>query len=117
MAIALRSAADVLRLVAYARQRGGDALARLAEGEWPAANVVTRLFGTWSGAQAVAAEEMTSEPASASPSFARKSISLPKPRESTAISKDLRAGEPKPESIDLQVLLVATQNFAHNSGR
>ena len=26
------------------------------EGEWPAASVVTRLFGTWSAARAVAAE-------------------------------------------------------------
>ena len=39
-----------------ARRRGGDALARVAQGEWPAARVVTRLFGTWSVARAVAAE-------------------------------------------------------------
>jgi hypothetical protein len=30
----------------HARRRGGEALARLAEGEWPAASVVSRLFGT-----------------------------------------------------------------------
>ena len=40
----------------HARRRGGEALGRLAQGEWPAASVVTRLFGTWSGAHAVAAQ-------------------------------------------------------------
>jgi hypothetical protein len=72
----------------HARRRGGVAVARLAEGEWPAESVVTRLFGTWSAARAAAAEqagEMTSEPASVSSSFGRESISLPKPRESAAI--------------------------------
>jgi len=91
----------------HAPRRGGDALARLVEGEWPAASVVTRLFGTRSAARAVAAQragEMTREPASASSSFGRDSISLPKPRESAAISEDLRGGEPKPQPIDLQVL-------------
>jgi AraC-like DNA-binding protein len=104
----------------HARRRGGEAVARLAEGEWPAASVVTRLFGTWSAARAAAAEqagEMTSEPASVSSSFGRESISLPKPRESAAISEDLRGGEPKQEPIDLQVLLTAPADFAHNSGR
>jgi hypothetical protein len=45
------------------------------------------LFGTWSAGRAVAAQragEMTRGPASASSSFGRESISLPKPRESTA---------------------------------
>ena len=104
----------------HARRRGGDALARLAQEEWPAARVVTRLFGTWSAARAVAAQragEMTREPASASSSFGRESISLPKPRESTATSEVLRGGEPKPEPIDLQVLLTTPPDFAHNSGR
>ena len=71
----------------HARRRGGEALARLAQGEWPAASVVTRLFGTWRDASAVAtqrAREMTTEPASAGASFDRKSISLPKPRDSAA---------------------------------
>ena len=40
--------------------RGGDACERLGEGEWPAASVVTRLFGTWSAARAVAAERLGS---------------------------------------------------------
>ena len=31
----------------HAGRRGGEAVARLAEGEWPAASVVTHLFGTW----------------------------------------------------------------------
>ena len=30
-----------------ARRRGGQALRRLADGEWPPASVVTSLFGTW----------------------------------------------------------------------
>jgi hypothetical protein len=105
----------------HARRRGGDALARLAEGEWPAASVVTHLFGTWSAARTVAAqraaETQPRESASASSSLARELISLPKPRESTAKSEDLRGGEPKPEPFDLQVFLTARRNFAHNSGR
>jgi hypothetical protein len=79
----------------HARRRGGDALARLAQGEWPAASVVTRLFGTWGAARAVAAQragEITREPAPASSSFGRESIFLPKPRESTAKTEDLRGG-------------------------
>jgi hypothetical protein len=89
----------------HARRRGGEALARLDEGEWPAASVVTRLFGTWSAARAVAAEwgrEMTSEPASASSSLGRESIPLPKPPESAAICEDLRGGEPEPEPVTVQ---------------
>ena len=104
----------------HARRRGGEALARLAQGEWPAASVVTRLFGTWSAARAVAAQragEMTREPAPASSSLGRESISLSKPRESTAKSEDLRGGEPQPDPIDLQVLLTAPADCAHNSGR
>ncbi len=104
----------------HARRRGGEALARLAEGEWPAASVVTRLFGTWSAACAVAVQragEMTREPASASSSFCRESISLPKPRESTAKTEVLRGGEPKPEPADLQVLRTTPRDVAHNSGR
>jgi hypothetical protein len=31
----------------HARRRGEEALERLADGVWPAASVVTRLFGTW----------------------------------------------------------------------
>jgi AcrR family transcriptional regulator len=99
----------------HARRRGGEALRRLAGGEWPASSVVTSLFGTWSGARAVAAEERTREPVSASSSFARESISLPKPRESNAKTEDLRGGEPKPEPTDLQVLLTKPPDFAHNS--
>ena len=38
----------------HARRRGGEALERLAEGEWPAASVVTRLFGSWAAARAAA---------------------------------------------------------------
>lgn len=36
----------------HARRRGGLALERLAEGEWPAASVVTELFGSWAAARA-----------------------------------------------------------------
>jgi len=101
----------------HARRRGGAALARLAEGEWPAASVVTRLFGTWSGARALAAQEMTREPVPASSLFGRESIPLPKPRQSAAISEVLRGGELTPEPIDLQVLLRTAADFAHSSGR
>ena len=38
----------------HARRRGGEALERLRSGDWPAASVVTRLFGTWAAARATA---------------------------------------------------------------
>jgi AraC-like DNA-binding protein len=102
----------------HARRRGGDALERLARGEWPAPSVVTRLFGTWAAARAAAVqragEVRTSERAPGPLSSARNSISLPKPRESTAKTEDLRGGEPKPGSINLQVPLTAAPDFAHN---
>ena len=41
----------------HARQRGGEALERLALGEWPAASVVGGLFGTWAAARAAASGE------------------------------------------------------------
>jgi hypothetical protein len=105
---------------AHARRRGGEALGRLVRGEWPAASAVTRLFGTWSAARAVAAErsrDMTGEPALEPAPFGRESISLPKPRESTAKTEVLTGGEPNAKSIDLQVLRTAPPDFAHNSGR
>ena len=39
----------------HARRRGGEALARLAGGEWPAASVVTEVFGSWNAARAALA--------------------------------------------------------------
>jgi hypothetical protein len=41
----------------HARRRGGEALARLSEGRWPSASVVTSLFGGWALARAGAAGE------------------------------------------------------------
>jgi AraC-like DNA-binding protein len=41
----------------HARRRGGEALARLAEGDWPPASVVGRVFGRWAAARQVAASE------------------------------------------------------------
>ena len=38
----------------HARRRGGEALERLAGGEWPAASVVTALFGSWRAARLAA---------------------------------------------------------------
>jgi hypothetical protein len=35
----------------HARRRGGAALERLGMGDWPAASVVTSLFGTWASAR------------------------------------------------------------------
>ncbi len=34
--------------------RGGDALARLRQGDWPSASVVTSVFGSWANARAAA---------------------------------------------------------------
>ncbi|MEO6859462.1 MAG: hypothetical protein ABI323_12900 [Solirubrobacteraceae bacterium] len=41
----------------HACRRGGEALARLACGDWPAASIVTRLFGTWAAARAQASPQ------------------------------------------------------------
>ena len=38
----------------HARRRGGEALERLAAGDWPAASVVTAVFGSWRIARTVA---------------------------------------------------------------
>jgi hypothetical protein len=40
----------------HARRRGGQALERLGSGDWPAASVVTSLFGTWAEACDAAVE-------------------------------------------------------------
>jgi hypothetical protein len=43
----------------HARRRGGQALRRLAGGEWPSSAVVTALFGTWGIAHQAAAAAQT----------------------------------------------------------
>ena len=60
--------------------------------EWPPASVVTRLFGTWSAARAVAAERVeapTREAASAASTIGRESI----PAETPAIRRYIRGSE------------------------
>ena len=47
----------------HARRRGGDALERLAKGEWPAASVVSDRFGTWGAARAAAVNQVADLPA------------------------------------------------------
>ena len=47
---------------AHARRRGGEALERLARGEWPAASVVSSLFGTWAAARAATSRQTRLEP-------------------------------------------------------
>jgi AraC-like DNA-binding protein len=105
----------------HASRRGGEALERLAGGEWPAASVVTGLFGTWGAARAAALRQET-EPAargarSAAPSLGSNPLSLPKPRESTAKSANPRGGAATTKPSDFQVFLTITQDCAHNSGR
>jgi hypothetical protein len=41
----------------HARRRGGEALARLAQGDWPSASVVSDVFGRWAAARQAAASE------------------------------------------------------------
>lgn len=41
----------------HARRRGGEALRRLQEGDWPAPSTVIDLYGTWAGARADAFAE------------------------------------------------------------
>ena len=43
----------------HPRGRGGEALRRLGEGEWPAASVVTSLFGSWEAARDAADRRFT----------------------------------------------------------
>jgi hypothetical protein len=40
----------------HARRRGAEAVERLSEGDWPAASVVTGVFGKWQVARVLAAE-------------------------------------------------------------
>jgi hypothetical protein len=106
---------------AHARQRGGEALERLAAGEWPAASVVTRLFGTWAAAGVVAVpeagERLARDRSSATWPLGSNSISLPNPRESTAKSEDLKGGGEELQQADLQGFSICGVDFAHNSGR
>jgi hypothetical protein len=46
----------------HAPKRGGEALARLAEGEWPSASVVGDVFGTWGAARAAAVNRVADLP-------------------------------------------------------
>jgi hypothetical protein len=45
-----------------ARRRGGEAVERLALGEWPPASVVTAVFGTWRAARSAAGERTADRP-------------------------------------------------------
>jgi hypothetical protein len=69
----------------HATPRGGEALKRLEQGDWPAASVVTHLFGSWGAARAAALCDGVRPPASRSPATSLRlgsnSNSLPKPRE------------------------------------
>jgi AcrR family transcriptional regulator len=80
----------------HARRRRGEALERLARGDWPTASVATRLFGTWAIARATAGRQNREVPTSLPPSaispLGSNSISLPKPRESTAKSANPGGG-------------------------
>jgi AraC-like DNA-binding protein len=105
----------------HARRRGGEALKRLAVGDWPAASVVTRLFGSWAAARAAASRDDRVLSARGSlattPPLGSNSISLPKPRESTAKTEDLRGGRSDLQLEDLQGFSISGVDFAHNSGR
>ena len=83
----------------HARRRGGEALERLAGGEWPAASVVTRLFATWAVARVAAwrqdGEDRQAGPSSVAP-VGSNSLSLPNPRDVVSFAKsgsDGRAAE------------------------
>ena len=52
-------AADVVRLVAYARAPAWRrALQRLSTGDWPSAGVVTAVYGNWTAARPAAAKQL-----------------------------------------------------------
>ena len=89
----------------HAGRRGGEALERLAEGEWPASSVVTGLFGTWAVARAAVSRAnvaVSTRRPSARSRLGSNSISLPNPRESTARTEDLRGGGAENQHGDLQ---------------
>ena len=50
----------------HARRRGEQALRRLAGGQWPAASVVSVVFGSWAVARQAAAERLAAKDASVS---------------------------------------------------
>jgi AraC-like DNA-binding protein len=41
----------------HARRRGGEALKRLSEGDWPSSSVVTDVYGSWRAVRAAVAEQ------------------------------------------------------------
>jgi len=49
----------------HARRRGGDPLERLTQGAWPAASVITELFGTWAEARVAASRRAAASSAAA----------------------------------------------------
>ena len=122
MARAVRPAAVVVRLVAHARTPTRGRRARAAGTRGVAGG--ERRHQPVRDVGAARAEALrddlaptSSRAAAATSRLGSNSISLPKPRESTAKSEELRGGELTPDPTDLQVLLTATANFAHNSGR
>ena len=124
VARAVRPAAVVVRLVAHARApargRGARAARREESGRRrassPACSVRGRPPARWPCREA--GERLASGPSSATSPLGSNSISLPKPRESTAKSDDLRGGVSHgTTTIDLQGFSVCGVDFAHNSGR
>ena len=87
----------------HARRRGGEALERLAGGEWPAASVVTRLFATWAVARVAAWRQDGEAPASGPPSsvapVGSNSISLPNPRDLVSFAKSGSDGRAAGRSV------------------
>ena len=77
---------------------GREAIARLAEGEWPAPSVLTRLFGAWSAAGAVAAQRRRDgERTGVGVLVICQGVDLPaEPPGSTARTEVLRGGEATP---------------------
>src|SRR5438067_1426392 len=69
----------------HARRRGGEALERLARGEWPAASVVGNLFGTWAAARVAASSE----------DFGAAQTGGPEPVEPIGHTRDLYAQSPQ----------------------
>jgi len=47
----------------HAQHRGGEAIARLNAGEWPAAATVGELYGSWQAAKAEARRSASRSPA------------------------------------------------------
>jgi hypothetical protein len=116
----LPSSYDWSRTHAY--RRGGGALERLTGGEWPAASVVGRLFGSWAAARTAASGEDVDAPLRGGREPGRgglgtQTICVPNRPKSPAKCDNRRRCAAWHDSIGLQGFLAWRGGCARYSGR